>query len=163
MLKFLDSYFEEILGGFLLAVMAVIAFANVIVRYCTDLSFSASEELTVNLFVWIVLLGTSRAFREGGNFSMNVIFNALSRKAQSALIIFGAVCTTLFFLMLIWQGVVEVMDEVELEVVSESLAIPVWLYTIAVPLFSVLILVRLAQYTVREIRVRQQDLDREDK
>jgi TRAP-type C4-dicarboxylate transport system permease small subunit len=65
--------------------------------------------------------------------------------------------------MLIWQGVVEVMDEVELEVVSESLAIPVWLYTIAVPLFSVLILVRLAQYTVREIRVRQQDLDREDK
>ena len=163
MMKFLDSYFEEILGGLLLAVMAVIAFANVIVRYCTNLSFSASEELTVNLFVWIVLLGTSRAFREGGNFSMNVIFNALSRKAQCALTVFGAVCTTLFFLMLIWQGVIEVMDEMELEVVSESLAIPVWIYTVAVPLFSVLILVRLAQYTVREIRAHQQDLDREGK
>ena len=161
MLKFLDSYFEEILGGLLLAVMAVIAFANVIVRYCTNLSFSSSEELTVNLFVWIVLLGTSRAFREGGNFIMNVIFNALPRKAKNALTILGAVCTTLFFLMLIWQGVVEVMDEVELEVVSESLAIPVWIYTVAVPLFSVLILVRLAQHTVRELRGRQRDFDLE--
>ncbi len=163
MLKFLDSYFEEILGGILLAVMAIIAFANVIVRYGTNLSFSASEELTVNLFVWIVLLGTSRAFREGGNFSMNVIYNALSRKAQAALTLFGALCTTLFFLMLIWQGVVEVMDEIELEVVSESLAIPVWWYTIAVPLFSVLILVRLAQHTVGEMRRWQQGLDREGK
>jgi TRAP-type C4-dicarboxylate transport system permease small subunit len=161
MLKFLDAYFEEILGGLLLALMALIAFANVIVRYCTNLSFSASEELTVNLFVWIVLLGTSRAFREGSNFSMNVIYNAASRRVQTALTVFGAVCTTLFFLMLIWQGTVEVMDEIELEVVSESLAIPVWIYTVAVPLFSVLILVRLAQHTVRRLRDRQYGLDRE--
>ena len=79
MLDFLNKRLEELLGAFLLAVMACVAFANVIVRYCTNLSFAASEEITVNLFVWIVLLGTSRAFREGTNFSMNLLYDAMPR------------------------------------------------------------------------------------
>ena len=82
MLTFLNKRFEELLGAFLLAVMACVAFLNVIVRYCTNWSFAASEELTVNFFVWIVLLGTSRAFREGSNFSMNVLYEAMPRPVR---------------------------------------------------------------------------------
>ena len=43
MLHFLNTRFEELLGSFLLAVMACIAFINIIIRYCTNLSFSASD------------------------------------------------------------------------------------------------------------------------
>lgn len=75
MLHFLNTRFEDLLGSFLLAVMACIAFFNIIIRYCTNLSFSASEELTVNFFVWIVLLGTSIAFRESSNFTMNLLYS----------------------------------------------------------------------------------------
>ena len=42
MLDFLNKRLEELLGAFLLAVMACIAFINVIIRYCTNLSFAAS-------------------------------------------------------------------------------------------------------------------------
>ena len=49
MWSFLNARFEELLGALLLAVMACISFINVIVRYCTNFSFSSSEELTVNL------------------------------------------------------------------------------------------------------------------
>ena len=76
MLKYLDGRFEELLGALLLAVMVSVAFINVVVRYCTNLSFSASEELTVNFFVWVVLLGASRSFREGSNFSMSLLYAA---------------------------------------------------------------------------------------
>ena len=88
MLDFLNKRLEEWLGAFLLAVMACVAFANVIVRYCTNLSFAASEEITVNFFVWIVLLGTSRAFREGTNFSMNLLYDALPRWIRKPLYVF---------------------------------------------------------------------------
>ena len=44
------------------------------------------------------------------------------------------------------------LDEIELDVVSESLAIPVWLYTIATPLFSALIIVRILQKFVEDMR-----------
>ena len=67
MLRFLDTRFEELLGSLLLAVMVSIAFINVIVRYCTSFSFAWTEELTVNFFVWVVLLGTARSFREGSH------------------------------------------------------------------------------------------------
>ena len=115
---------------------------------------SSSEELTVNFFVWIVLLGTSRAFREGGNFSMNLLYDAMPRPVRKFLYVFSIVCCLVFFAALCWQGSIEVMDEIELSVVSESLAIPVWLYTIATPLFSVLIIVRILQKVREDFRTR---------
>lgn len=152
MWNFLNARFEELLGAFLLAVMACIAFINVIVRYCTNFSFSSSEELTVNFFVWIVLLGTARAFREGGNFNMSLLYDALPRPVRKFLYLFSAACSVVFFAALCWQGYIEVTDEIALNVVSESLAIPVWLYTIATPLFSLLIVVRIFQKLVEDMR-----------
>ncbi|HJD96890.1 TRAP transporter small permease [Mailhella massiliensis] len=154
MWSFLNARFEELLGALLLAVMACISFINVIVRYCTNFSFSSSEELTVNFFVWIVLLGTARAFREGGNFSMNLLYDAMPRPVRKLLYVFSILCSIVFFAALCWQGSVEVMDEIELNVVSESLAIPVWLYTIATPLFSALIIVRILQKVWEDFRAR---------
>lgn len=154
MWSFLNARFEELLGALLLAVMACISFINVIVRYCTNFSFSSSEELTVNLFVWIVLLGTARAFREGSNFSMNLLYDAMPRSVRKILYVFSILCCITFFAALCWQGTIEVMDEIELNVVSESLAIPVWLYTIATPLFSVLIIVRILQKVWEDFRTR---------
>ena len=129
-------HFEEYLGAVLLAVMALVAFANVVVRYCTNLSFSVSEELTVNLFVWVVMLGASRAFREGAHFNMSVLFSAMPRFIKRCMYILGTVCTVIFFIVLAYYGTIEVQDEIDLEVVSESLAIPVWLYTGVTPLLS---------------------------
>ena len=154
MWNFLNARFEELLGALLLAVMACISFINVIMRYCTNLSFSSSEELTVNFFVWIVLLGTARAFREGNNFSMNLLYDAMPRPVRKLLYIFGTLCSIIFFAALCWQGYIEVVDEIELEVVSESLAIPVWLYTMATPLFSALIIVRILQKVREDFRTR---------
>ena len=154
MWNFLNARFEELLGAILLAVMACISFINVIVRYCTNLSFSSSEELTVNFFVWIVLLGTARAFREGNHFSMNLLYDAMPRPVRKLLYIFGTLCSIIFFAALCWQGYIEVVDEIELEVVSESLAIPVWLYTMATPLFSALIIVRILQKVREDFRTR---------
>ncbi len=150
MFSFLNKHIEELLGALLLAVMACIAFLNVIVRYCTNLSFAASEELTVNFFVWIVLLGTARAFREGSNFSMNVLYNAMPRHLRKFFYIFSIVCCLIFFSALCWFGTIEVLDEIELDVVSESLAIPVWLYTMATPLFSALIIIRIVQKVMED-------------
>lgn len=155
MLTFLNERFEEVLGAVLLAVMACVAFANVIVRYCTDFSFSYSEELTVNFFVWIVLLGTARSFREGSNFCMNLIYDALPSSLRKVFYLFSLLCSLAFFAALFWTGLVQVMDEVELNVVSEALAIPNWIYSIATPFCSLVIVVRLFQKCVEDFRMNK--------
>ncbi len=145
MLAFLDAHFEEILGAILLAAMVTIAFLNVIVRYCTSFSFAWSEEMTVNFFVWVTMLGTACGFREGKHLAMNIFYDALPRKARLAACIFSCILCLVFFGALFWTGCLEVIDEYEMESISESLGIPVWWYTIATPAFSLLIIFRMLQ------------------
>ena len=151
-IHFLNEHFEEVLGSILLAVMAAVAFINVIVRYCTSFSFAWSEELTVNFFVWVVLLGTARAFRQGTHLGMNIMYDALPRPARKVCYWFGCALCVLFFGALCWTGTLEVIDEYELDSISESLGVPVWWYTIATPLFSLLIIVRMCQRSLTDLR-----------
>lgn len=152
MFRFFNLHFEEILGSFLLAVMVSIAFVNVIVRYCTNFSFAWSEEMTINFFVWVTLLGTARAFRNGTNFVMTLCYDVFPRKIRLICYILGCVLCVLFFGALFWTGLIEVMDEYDLESISESLGIPVWWYTMATPLFSLLIIARMIQRSFCDLR-----------
>lgn len=152
MWRYLDARFEEILGSVLLAVMVTIAFVNVIVRYCTSFSFAWTEELTVNFFVWVVLLGTARAFRDGGHLGMTLLYETLPRGVRRVCYWLAIAVGIVFFGALCWTGTLEVVDEYELEAISESLGIPVWWYTIATPLFSLLIIWRMVQRAFADLR-----------
>ena len=152
MWKFLERYAEETLGAVLLAVMACIAFVNVGVRYLSNLSFAWSEELTVNLFVWVVLLGASCCFRDGGHLGMNILYDALPRKLRLVCHVLGVVLGVAFFGALVWYGCLELRDEIDLESTSESLGIPVWWYTLITPVASVLIIARLVQRACADLR-----------
>ena len=152
MLRFLGAHFEELLGSVLLAIMATIAFINVIVRYCTSFSFAWTEEMTVNFFVWVVLLGTARASRTGGHLGMTLFYDALPRPARRACQWIGIAVCVIFFGALAYAGALEVLDEISLDVTSESLGIPVWWYTIATPLFSLLVIFRMLQRSLGDLR-----------
>lgn len=152
MLRFLDERIEELLGSILLAVMAVVAFINVVVRYCTSFSFAWTEELTVNFFVWIVLLGTARAFRDGSHLGMGLVYDQLPKGVRRLCLLAGAALGLVFFGALCWTGCLEVADEMDLEAITESMGIPVWWYTGATPLFSLLIIFRMLQRTVADLR-----------
>lgn len=152
MFKFIWDRFEELLGSFLLFVMVTIAFANVITRYCIKMSLSWTEEITVNLFVWVVLLGTAYAFRKDNHLSVTLLHDAMPPWAQRACRVLSLVVCVGFFAALCWLGMVEVRDEMELEVITESLAIPVWWYTVATPAFSLLIIVRILERAWQDLR-----------
>ena len=152
MWSLLDRRFEDYLGSFMLAAMAAIAFINVVVRYCTSFSFAWTEELTINFFVWITMLGTARAFREGGHLGMTALYNALPLRFRRACYWGSVLLAVCFFGALFWTALTEVLDEIDLEATSEALGIPVWWYTIATPAFSLLIIFRIAQRAIEDQR-----------
>lgn len=154
MFAFLNRHFEEVLGGIILAIMVTIAFLNVIVRYCTTFSFAWSEELTTNLFVWIVLLGTSCAFRNEANLCVGVFYAKLPKYLRYFAYGLMLLLTITFFGFLCYLGFLEVCDEIELERVSDSLELPYWIYSGPVPLFSLLIIVRLLQRAYSDLRTK---------
>lgn len=151
-MQWLLDHFEELLGSILLAIMALIAFINVIVRYLTSFSFAWTEEVTINFFVWVVLLGTARAFRTGGHLGMSIIYDTLPRSARYFCILLSVFAGLIFFVALIATGIQELIDEISLNVTTESMGIPVWLYTIATPLFSLLVIIRMLQRAWHDLR-----------
>lgn len=148
MLRKIFDNFEELLGSVVLAVMVTIAFANVITRYFIYYPLAFTEEVTINMFVWLVMLGTSMAFRKNANLCMSFFYNLLPRAGRRLCFYASGAMTISFFSVLAWLGYTQVMDEMMLNVTTESLAIPAWIYSIALPAFSVLIIIRFVQFFV---------------
>jgi TRAP-type C4-dicarboxylate transport system permease small subunit len=124
----------------LLFVMAAIAFVNVLSRYFFHFSFAATEEITINLFVWMTVLGTSIAFERGGHLGMVTLYNLFPTPLKKTVVGLSAVLSALLFLLVNIYMVQAIYDEVTLfKATSASLGIPVWIYYLGVPIFSVFV------------------------
>lgn len=143
MLKRLISNFEETLGAFLLAIMVTISFINVLTRYFFKYSMAFTEELTVYLFVWVILLGTSMAFREGTHMAVTLFYSKFNKKIRKSLFILGYILSAIFFLALFYYGTIEVIEEFQMNAKTEAIELPVWLFTGAMPVVSICILIRI--------------------
>jgi TRAP-type C4-dicarboxylate transport system permease small subunit len=157
-IKYVLDHFEEALGALVMFIMVTLTFVNVVTRYLIVYPLAFTEEITISLFVWLTLLGVSIAFRANAHLAVTVVYDMASPAVRKAFYYVATGMSLLFFVLLAWLGTVQVMDEVELGVTTESLAIPSWIYTGAVPLFSVLIIVRIlqaARATLRENRFRE--------
>ncbi|MDR1731735.1 MAG: TRAP transporter small permease [Synergistaceae bacterium] len=148
----LFNRFEEVLGAILLFIMVTIAFLNVITRYFSNYSFAFTEEVALNLFVWITLLGISICYKHRTHLAMTFIYDRCPRKVQKGLFFLSNLFSAAFFALLTYRGVLQVWDEYELSSVTEALQTPTWLYTLALPVFSVLIIFRIGHSVMKEVR-----------
>jgi TRAP-type C4-dicarboxylate transport system permease small subunit len=137
--------FEEIAGAIILAVMAVITFVNVITRYVIKYPLAFTEEITVSMFVWLVLIGTSIGFRKNAHLAMTFVYDMAPVNVRKVFFFIANGLCVIFFALLAWLGSTQVWDEWSLGVTSDALAIPACIYSAGIPVFSVLIMIRILQ------------------
>ena len=131
---------DHLLTAVLLAAMALIAFVNILSRYIFHFSFAATEELTINFFVWMTVLGTGIAFERGGQMGMVTFFERFPPKLQRAAVVLGAALSAGLFMAVNIYMVQAIVDEIALfQAKSAALGIPVWIYYLGVPLLSVFV------------------------
>ncbi|MDR1885028.1 MAG: TRAP transporter small permease [Synergistaceae bacterium] len=151
-LKLIDRHFEDAAAALLLLVMVSISFVNVVSRYFANLSLAFTEELTVYLFVWMTILGTAIAFKTGTNM-MVVFFNGLLPKGvRKVVFILSTALSLIFFASLAYLGCMEVRDEIMLGAMTESIYMPLWYFTVSIPVGSCLVMVRIIGHAVRTLR-----------
>ena len=146
------SRFEEVLCAILFAVMAVITFLNVISRYLLKYSFAFTEELVVSFFVWLTLLGASIAFRENAHLGFSFLTDRMPPKLQKILLWLSAGLGAALFIFLIYFSIRQIGEEILLGITSSGIGVPQWWYTIGVPLWSTLIVLRVFQGAYRVSR-----------
>ena len=77
--KVIDAYCRLIgyLIAAMLAVMVVLVFGNVFMRYVLNSGFTVSEELSRWLFVWLTFLGAVVALRDNGHLGTDMLVGRL--------------------------------------------------------------------------------------
>jgi TRAP-type C4-dicarboxylate transport system permease small subunit len=148
MMRFLLRDAEKIAAAILFVAMTALGFINVVVRYMTNRSFAATEELLVNGFLLLTLLGAAIAARRGDHLAVTVVFDALP-KAGRRLLLWGAGLLSIGLLGLsAWYCGQLVATQMASGTTSYALRVPAWYYTAGLPVCFVLVAVRYLQHAL---------------
>ncbi|HSD39291.1 MAG TPA: TRAP transporter small permease [Rhodocyclaceae bacterium] len=86
----------------MLALMVVMVFGNVVLRYVFNSSILSSEEVSRFLFVWVVFVGSVLALKDNAHLGVHMVTEKLPMKAQRVCKFLGDLMTFLCCLMMIW-------------------------------------------------------------
>ncbi len=141
-------------AAILLFVMAAIAFINVLSRYIFHFSFASTEEITINLFVWMTVVGTGIAFERGGQLGMVTLYNMFPAGMKKFATVVSAALSAILFVLVDVYMIQAIYDEMTLfQATSAALGIPVWIYYVGVPVFSVFVFIGI--YRDASLRLRE--------
>jgi TRAP-type transport system small permease protein len=79
MSRIVEGYFHllKIMIALCLAIMVVLVFGNVVLRYGFNMGITSSEELSRLLFVWMTFLGAIVAMHEHGHLGVDIVVRRL--------------------------------------------------------------------------------------
>ena len=140
---------EETLAAAAIALLALLTFANAVVRYATDISFAFTEEFSLFLMVLMTLLGASSVMAKNGHLNISYLVDRLSARRRRWVRLGATAAAALTFALLAGLGAVMAYDEFRYEVTSPGIGIPTWIYTVWLPLLSLAILGRTVGLFIR--------------
>lgn len=121
--KLIDGYCRllSVLMAGALALMVVLVFANVVMRYAFNSGITVSEELSRWLFVWVTFLGAIVAMHEGAHLGTDMLVSRLSVGGKRICLVLGH-ALMLFICWLLFKGS---LDQVKVNWESTSAAMEV--------------------------------------
>ena len=148
---------EDWLTVIVMAALALITFANVIVRYFTSSSFAWTEEISVFLMIVLALVAGSAAVARDRHIRIEFFSESGSANRRRKLAQLGAIMGALLFTLIAVLSIRTLYDDYRFEETSPGIGVPVWWYTMWLPILSIAIALRAVGLFIR--RSRQSDAD----
>jgi TRAP-type C4-dicarboxylate transport system permease small subunit len=143
---------EDWLTVIVMGLLALITFANVLVRYFTDQSFAWTEEFSVFLMIVLSLVAGSASVARNLQIRIEYFADNGSETRQRRLAQFGALMMALLFGLIAVLSVRMVYDDITYGETSPGIGVPQWWYTIWLPIMSTAIAGRAIGLFVRRGR-----------
>lgn len=135
-----------------MGLLALITFANVLVRYFTNTSFAWTEEFSVFLMIVLALVGGSAAVARDRHIRIEYFAEAGSMARRRGLARFGALMVALLFFIVTVTSVRMVWDDFRFGETSPGIGVPQWWYSIWLPVIAFGITLRALGLFVRRGR-----------
>ncbi|MDP3229992.1 MAG: TRAP transporter small permease [Acidovorax sp.] len=143
---------EDWLTVLVMAALALITFANVLVRYFTNSSFAWTEEISVFLMIVLALVAGSAAVARDRHIRIEYFADGGSALRKKRLAQLGAIAVALLFALIAVLSVRVVWDDYRFGETSPGIGVPQWWYSIWLPVFSALIAARALGLFIRKSR-----------
>ena len=140
--------FEKIVLSVILVFVTVITFANVVVRKLSDSQFAWTEELVINLFVLMIMMGCALCAREGSLISLSLVFDRLKVGGKKIFVAIITVANTVLWVLLLKTGIDKVLSQMHSGKLTSSLGWPEWMFTIFLPIGAVFLILHTIEFCV---------------
>ena len=140
---------EDWLTVIIMALLALITFANVLVRYFTNVSFAWTEEVSVFLMIVLAMVGGSAAVARQLHIRIEFFADGGSEHRRQVLAQFGALMVALLFGLITVLSIRVVWDDYRFEETSPGIGVPQWWYTVWLPVLCALTTARALQLFAR--------------
>lgn len=152
MLKLIDEHFEEAIVVALMALMTALIGVQIFMRYVMGASLSWSEELARYFFIWATYVGIAYAVRKDAHIRVTMATDLLSPKGQAFMRILTHVIFGAFALFVMYQGWFMVEKTFRFGQKSASLGIPMGIIYLAPFTGFLLVVLRLMQAVLVDLR-----------
>jgi C4-dicarboxylate transporter, DctQ subunit len=130
-----------------LAIMVIVIFTNVVMRYVFNSSLSWSEEFARYLFVWFSWIGVSAGVKDNEHLRVEFLSMALVKrklfKADEAIKIIVALVWLATSWIVAYYGFDIISAQIDMNVLTPAMRIPVWTAYLAIPACSLVVGIRL--------------------
>jgi TRAP-type C4-dicarboxylate transport system permease small subunit len=134
---------EDYLSAGIMALLALITFANVLVRYFSNQSFAWTEEISVFLMIVLALVAGSGAFARARHIRIEYFLQRCSISNQKRLNELTTLLGVLMFAILAVLSARLVWDDIQFQETSPGIGVPQWWYSIWLPAIATVITLRL--------------------
>jgi len=139
-----------------LAIMVIVIFSQVVMRYVFNNSLSWSEELARYLFIWFSWIGVSAGYKDGEHLRVELLATNLKRrglvKANEVLTIIVSLIWLATTLIVAYYGFEVVMAQMDLKVVTPAIKLPVWIGYMSVTFCSAVVGIRIIGTIVESLK-----------
>ena len=142
------AYVEQLVLVVIMVVVTSLTAANVFSRYVIHSSLSFTEELVVNLFVLMTMLGAALCAREGSLVSLTLLHDKLSKTGKKILTVIVVVVSLYFCWILYQYGMSKVLTQKKNGSETFSLRWPEWVFTIYLPIGGICMILHFIEFLI---------------
>ncbi|HUL00679.1 MAG TPA: TRAP transporter small permease [Nitrospirota bacterium] len=138
--------------GFLLAVIVLIVFCNVLSRYVINASLAWSEEISRMMFIWLAFLGAITAYVNNEHLRLDIFIKIFPNKTSQFLTLVADIVVFLALTVCLKGGIDMTVDSFESGWVSSAVPVPYGYVYLAVPVCAGLMLVESIFKIIKDIK-----------
>ncbi len=137
-----------------LVAVTLLTFLNVLFRKLGDwipsfkLSIAWTEEVVINLFVLLIMLGCALCAKEGSLISLSLVYDRLKEGGKKVFTAITTVANTIFWVLLLDTGWKKVVTQLGNGKSTPILRIPEWMFTIFLPIGAVFLILHTAEFCI---------------